>query len=319
MSLGAYTEFIKYNYDNVSQGLGSEATPQDIVEYLFKSWKLLTAEEQDQYENYRKQRLTAEYMSEGGNDQEEYETGSGGGSDDEEDEDKEKPKKESSRRPLPKRKPVRKAETKKTEVPKRKPARKSGTKKAEVPKREPAKKAETKQAEIPTTEAVEGSLRQGRTKNPPSPYGMFIRENFDAWAQKNLERTPNRKGELRYPADAVTKFADANKEEWRRIKENPRLYKKYVDLAAEQLKKDTAIRRRLIPTYHTLMALLEREWAPAWYATQNPQGSTLVPYNRARFEQYARQRWTTLSDSEKNHYNDLAVELRNREISGEEE
>jgi len=57
MSIDAYTEFLKYNYNEVGKDLDADATPQDYLEYLHFLWKKLSPNEQREYEIYRRELL----------------------------------------------------------------------------------------------------------------------------------------------------------------------------------------------------------------------------------------------------------------------
>lgn len=240
MSVDAYTEFIKYNYYDAARELGSEATPQDIVEYLLRAWKRLGPNEKVQYEQYRKSRLTPAYGGRNnGNSEDE-------GDDEAEEEDDEAEEKE----------------------------------------------------EIEELET--SGFRVGRRPRPPSPWAMFVKENFGPWAAKNLKQRRTMGGLLRYPPDAIRQFGDWAGPIWKNLSPSQRKY--YVDLAAKETMKYGPIK----PTPFSIWLVLKREWFPAWKAGQTRQGQIEQPINYNQFEQYVRQRWKHLSREERDYYRDLA-------------
>src|SRR5581483_8457870 len=113
----------------------------------------------------------------------------------------------------------------------------------------------------PKSAEIEGHRRRGRVKKAPTPWAIFVRENFESWASKNLKKAPNKKGEPKYPKDAVTQFSKANKDEWERIKTNPRQYEKYTRLAGEAKAEAAAKREKIVKRPLSAYMLFQQELA----------------------------------------------------------
>ena len=203
-------------------------------------------------------------------------------------------------------------------------AKKGGKKRGSKAAKKAPKEKRVKSADI------EGHRRRGRVKKAPTPWAIFVRENFETWASKNLTKAPNKKGEMKYPKDAVTKFSEANKEEWIRVKANPSKYEKYTKLAAEAKEEAAAKREKIVK--RPLSAYMLYQQALAKDGTRAEIESELAPriaeeyarnpkkfYNNekgrqpsekqiifAEISRAVRSRWLVLGAAEKKRFEDMS-------------